>query len=512
MKDKSLIEGGILVLNLGGNLAQYYAKKIRKMNVFSSIMYAGKVEIDEINKLKPNGILICGEVDDIKDTIIDKGIFSLGIPVLALSDAMLVMCKILNGKVEKKSFKGEKRVYNTSEKSLLVKDMESFFVNFDNNSVVKELPETFNVTAICEGYPSVIEDTQRKLFGCQFQLVENKTQHANNILRYFVFDVCNCNRDWVAEKFMLRSIALLKEVIGDGHVLLGLSGGVDSAVVAALLFKAIGERLHCVFVDHGFMRKDEPELVKKVFTENFPVSLTCVDAGKRFMDKLQGVSDAEQKRKIIGAEFISVFLEEAKKIGKLDHFAQGTIYPDVIESGVGSGGELIKSHHNVGGLPELLGFNSLIEPLRWLFKPEVRLLGTALGLPSHMVDRQPFPGPGIAIRCLGALTVERVEMVRHSDAILREEVDNFGLTCMADQFFTVLTGVRSVGIDEGKRSYFEAIAIRAVKTDDFMIAENVYYPKELLDTVSKRILSEVPCVSRVLLDISPKPPASIEWE
>ncbi|NLJ64086.1 MAG: glutamine-hydrolyzing GMP synthase [Christensenellaceae bacterium] len=512
MKNKSLIEGGILVLNLGGNLAQYYAKKIRKMNVFSSILYAGKANINEINQFKPNGILICGEINHIEDITIAEDIFSLDIPVLALGDAMLVMCKALGGKVENKSFKGDKLIDVAVEKSLLLKDINSFTAYFDCNGVASEVPASFVVTANCEGHPCAIENTQKKLFGCKFQLTKNETQYTDSIIKNFLFDICNCSRDWVAEKFMLRSIDLLKEAIGDGHVLLGLSGGVDSAVVAALLYKAIGERLHCVFVDHGFMRKGEPELVKKVFTDSFPVSLTCVDAGKRFMDKLEGVSDAEQKRKIIGAEFISVFLEEAKKIGKLDHFAQGTIYPDVIESGAGSGGELIKSHHNVGGLPELLGFNSLIEPLRWLFKPEVRLLGTALGLPSHLVDRQPFPGPGIAIRCLGAPTFERVEMVRLSDAILREEVEKFGLKYMADQYFTVLTGVRSVGIHEGKRSYFEAIAIRAVKTDDFMTAENIYYPKELLDIVSRRILSEVPCVSRVLLDISPKPPASIEWE
>ncbi|MDO5023131.1 MAG: glutamine-hydrolyzing GMP synthase [Eubacteriales bacterium] len=342
--------------------------------------------------------------------------------------------------------------------------------------------------------------------------VATEEENIESQLTNFMFDICNCKKDWTAENFIDKSTEETKAQVGDGSVLLGLSGGVDSTVTAALLYKAIGSRLHCVFVDHGFMRKGEPELVKKIFTEYFPVSLTCVDARQRFMDKLKDVNDPEKKRKIIGAEFIEVFKEEAKKLGKLDHFAQGTIYPDIIESGTAGAGKLVKSHHNVGGLPKELGFTSLVEPLKYLFKPEVRKIGSALGLPDEFVLRQPFPGPGLSVRCLGILTPERVDLVRESDAILREEIAKAGLQQFADQYFTVLPGIRSVGVKDGERVFYEAIAIRAVKTTDFMTADWVYYPKELLNTISNRILNEVPGINRVLLDISPKPPASIEWE
>ena len=310
--------------------------------------------------------------------------------------------------------------------------------------------------------------------------------------------------------FARRAVDSLKQAIGDGSVL--LSGGVDSAVVAALLYKAIGDRLYCVFVDHGFMRKDEPDMVKRVFTSHFPVHLVAVDAGRRFLSKLRGVTDPEQKRKIIGAEFVAVFREEAAKLGKLDHFAQGTIYPDVIESGAAPGATVIKSHHNVGGLPKELGFTSLVEPLRNLFKDEVRELGTVLGLPREMVARQPFPGPGLAIRVIGEVTEEKLRLVRESDAILREEMANAGLAQSVSQYFTVLSGIRSVGVMGDERSYDQAIAIRAVNTDDFMTADWARIPHDTLALISRRIVNEIPGINRVLFDVTTKPPASIEWE
>ena len=335
-------------------------------------------------------------------------------------------------------------------------------------------------------------------FGSQFtQLIARRVRQAQVFSQVVPFNT---------------ALSDIRRAVGQGTVLLGLSGGVDSAVAAALIARAIGNRLYCVFVDHGFMRKDEPQLVAKVFTAHFPVHLSAVDASERFYQHLAGVTDPERKRKIIGAQFIEVFREEAAKLGALDHFAQGTIYPDVIESGAAPGSVTIKSHHNVGGLPKELGFTSLIEPLRTLFKDEVRELGRVLGLPPEMTDRQPFPGPGLAIRTLGELTRDKVEVTRQSDAILLEEFEKAGLHRQVSQFFTVNAGLRSVGVMGDERSYDTAVAIRAVTTDDFMTADWARIPYDLLALISRRIVNEVPGVNRVLLDITTKPPASIEWE
>lgn len=504
---------GIIVLNLGGDIANDYSKLIRKQNVFARVLFAGSATIDTIKEANPQGIVICGNVSRKEEYSLDKQIFALGVPILGVADGMLAMVSTFGGTIEPSNTKAHSEEISVKSSVLLKGLPDKIKVFNDPAGKAADLPEGFVSVANSESLQnSVIENKDKNFFGCSFQISSGESKHFDKILSSFLFDVCNCQKDWNVENFINSSVKEIKNIIGNGSVLLGLSGGVDSAVAAALLYKAIGSRLHCVFVDHGFMRKGESELVKQIFTEFFPVSLTCVDARQRFMDKLIGVDDPEKKRKIIGAEFLEVFKEESKKIGKLDYFAQGTIYPDIIESGAAGAGKLVKSHHNVGGLPKELGFTSLIEPLKYLYKHEVRKVGSALGLPNEFVLRQPFPGPGIAVRCLGALTKERVNLVRESDAILREEVKKANLQQFADQYFTVLPGIKSVGVKNGQRVLFEAIAIRAVKTVDFMTADWVCYPEELLRTVSNRILNEVPGVNRVLLDISPKPPASIEWE
>jgi len=328
----------------------------------------------------------------------------------------------------------------------------------------------------------------------------------------FLFDTCGCRADWNVEAFIEDAIGEIQAQVGDKRVLLGLSGGVDSAVCAALIHRAIGKQLDCVFVNHGLMRKGEPEEVCRVFTKTFDVNLVAVDASARFFEKLRGVTDPEQKRKVIGAEFIEVFAQEATRLGRLDFLAQGTIYPDIIESGTAPGDEVIKSHHNVGGLPEHIQFAGLVEPLRMLFKDEVRQVGKALGLPDSMVNRQPFPGPGLGVRVMGELTPDRVHLVREADAILREEIEASPIRAEISQFFTVLTGAKSVGVQGGKRAYDDVICLRAVKTTDFMTADWVRIPYDLVARIAGRITAEVPGISRVVLDVTDKPPAAIEWE
>jgi len=331
-------------------------------------------------------------------------------------------------------------------------------------------------------------------------------------LEAFLFDQCGANADFTAERFVEDAVRAIRGQVGDGRVLLGLSGGVDSSVVAALLHRAIGDRLDCVFVNHGLMRKGEPEEVERVFTRDFPVHLVAVDAEARFLRALKGVADPEQKRKIIGAEFIQVFAEEARKLGALNFFAQGTIYPDIIESGAMPGEGVIKSHHNVGGLPEDIQFDGIVEPLKMLFKDEVRAVGRALSLPETMVARQPFPGPGLGVRVVGALTKEKIHIVREADFIFREELDKAGLLPGISQCFAVLTGVQSVGLRKNVRAYEHVVALRAVLTTDFMTADWVRIPYEVVARASERITAEVPGVGRVVLDVTRKPPGSIEWE
>lgn len=507
----------VVILDFGGQYTQLIARRVRQLKVYSHVV-SYKTSLESILALEPNAVILSGGPSSVRDDnapMCDPALFEQGIPVLGICYGMQLMSKLLGGEVEH----ADKREYglttvrfNTAA-PLFVACPEDSACWMSHTDQVVRLPAGFENIAYTGTCPhAAMAHIQKKLYGIQFHPEVTHSADGMQVLSNFLFEVAGLKAEWEMAGYAETTIANIKEAVGDGTVLLALSGGVDSAVTAALLYKAIGDRLHCVFVDHGFMRKGEPEMVRDVFTGHFPVSLTCVDAGKRFMDKLKDVSDPEKKRKIIGAEFINVFKDESAKLGKLDHFAQGTIYPDVIESGAVEGSNVIKSHHNVGGLPKELGFTSLIEPLRMLFKDEVRALGLVLGLPKEMVYRQPFPGPGLAIRVMGDLTEEKVSLVRESDAILREEIAKSGLDSELSQYFTVLTGVRSVGVMGDERTYFNAIAIRAVTTDDFMTADFAKIPYDVLGLISRRIVNEVPGVNRVLLDVTTKPPASIEWE
>ncbi len=508
----------IVILDFGSQFTQLIARRVRQAHVFSQVL-PYNASLEQIKALNPAGLILSGGPSNVNmqdAPVCDMGVFTLGVPVLGVCYGMQLMSTALGGRVEP----ARKREYGLSRvrfdvSARLFKGLKpESDCWMSHGHQVTEAPHGFTVTAQTDTCPiAAMEDASRNFYGVQFHPEVTHSQLGSDIIRNYVLNICGCNEDWQMSSFAETAINEIREVVGEkGTVLLALSGGVDSAVVAALISKAIGERLYCVFVDHGFMRKNEPEMVKEVFSAYFPVHLSALDSSDRFYEKLKGVTDPEHKRKIIGAEFISVFREEAHKLGALDHFAQGTIYPDVIESGAAPGSVTIKSHHNVGGLPKELGFTSLIEPLRFLFKDEVRELGRVLGLPAEMTDRQPFPGPGLAIRTLGELTRKKVDLTRESDAILLEEFAKAGLNKQVSQYFTVNTDLRSVGVMGDERSYDTAIAIRAVTTDDFMTADWARIPYDLLAHISRRIVNEIPGVNRVLLDITTKPPASIEWE
>jgi GMP synthase (glutamine-hydrolysing) len=507
----------VIILDFGGQYTQLIARRVRQAKVLSRVLPCS-TPVAQLQAHAPKGIILSGGPASVlagDAPTCDPAVFEMGIPVLGICYGMQLMAKMRGGQVAaagKREY-GLRNVFLTQDCSLFDGLPAQVSAWMSHTYQVEQLPPGFRQVASTDTCRNAaMADEGRGLYGLQFHPEVTHTQHGMDMLERFLHRICGCADDWQMEDFARQAIQQIRDAVGQGSVLLGLSGGVDSSVVAALIYRAIGDRLHCVFVDHGFMRKDEPRMVKEVFTKTFPVTLVAVDAADRFMNKLKGVSDPEQKRKIIGAEFVAVFRDEAAKLGKLDHFAQGTIYPDVIESGAAPGSTVIKSHHNVGGLPKELGFTSLIEPLRMLFKDEVRQLGLVLGLPPEMVNRQPFPGPGLAIRVIGDLTREKVALVRESDAILREEIASAGLTGDISQYFTVLSGIRSVGVMGDERSYDHAIAIRAVTTDDFMTADWARIPYETLALVSRRIVNEIPGINRVLFDVTTKPPASIEWE
>ncbi len=509
----------VVILDFGAQYTQLIARRVRECGVFSEVL-PYTATIDEILDKQPKGLILSGGPASVlaEDAPkCDSGVLSLGIPVLGICYGMQLTAYLLDGKVsacQQREYGRTQTVMDKRDEGLLggMSDESSCWMS--HTFQVVGLPDGFESLAHTDCCPNAaMANDERQIYGVQFHPEVTHTQEGMQVLKNFLYKICHLQGDWNMENYAEIAVRQIREQVGEhGTVLLGLSGGVDSSVAAALLQRAIGDRLTCVYVDHGFMRQGESEQVVEVFSNTFPVKLVHANAAELFFRELEGVTDPEQKRKIIGKSFVEVFKQEAGKLGKLDYFAQGTIYPDVIESGSTKGSAVIKSHHNVGGLPKELGFTSLVEPLRMLFKDEVRKLGLALGLPESLVMRQPFPGPGLAIRVIGDLTPEKVEIVRQSDYVLRDEIAKAGLDKGISQYFTVLTGARSVGVMGDERTYAYAIAIRAVTTDDFMTADVAQIPYDVLGKIATRIVGDVHGVNRVLFDITTKPPASIEWE
>ena len=508
----------IVILDFGGQYTQLIARRVRENRVFSEVV-PWNIPAEEIKQRKPAGVILSGGPSSVCDPDaphISPAIYDLGVPVLGICYGMQLTAHLLGGKVQKAQEREYGRVtVRMKEQAGLLSGMSASSSCWMSHTwQVVQCPPGFHAIAETDNCPvAAMANEERRVYGVQFHPEVTHTDEGKRLIRNFLYDICGCVGDWTMDAYAETAVKQIREVTGEtGTVLLALSGGVDSSVAAALIYRAIGKRLTCVFVDHGLLRKGESEQVCHVFSHLFPVRFVRADASEKFFADLKGVTEPEEKRHIIGRDFIEVFREEAAKLGKLDYFAQGTIYPDVIESGQGTNAAVIKSHHNVGGLPKELGFTELIEPLRMLFKDEVRALGEALGLPKELVWRQPFPGPGLSIRVIGEVTPEKVEIVRESDAIFREEIAKAGLDRQVNQYFSVLTGVHSVGVMGDERTYDYTIALRAVTTDDFMTADWARLPYDLIAAVSARIVNEVPHASRVVLDVTTKPPASIEWE
>ena len=505
-----------IVLDFGGQYNQLIARRVRECGVYCEVYSYRNTTIEKIKEMKPQGIIFTGGPNSVYEENsphISKEIFELGIPVLGICYGCQLMAYTLGGTVspaEMREYGKTMTEYNTE--SLLFDGLSEKNISWmSHTDYISELPEGFVAVAHTESCPAgAIENKERKLYGIQFHPEVNHTVDGVKMLHNFLYKVCGFTGDWTMENYAQTAIKDIREKVGDGKVLLALSGGVDSSVAAALLAKAVGNQLTCIFVDHGFMRKNEGDEVEQAFA-NWGINFVRVNAKEQFMAKLNGVSDPETKRKTIGEEFIRVFEQEAKKIGKVDFLVQGTIYPDVIESGVGDAA-VIKSHHNVGGLPEYVDFKEIIEPLRLLFKDEVRKLGTELGLSDVLVWRQPFPGPGLAIRIIGEITDEKLTILQDADWIFREEITKAGLDRDIHQYFAVLTNMRSVGVMGDGRTYDYTLALRGVTTTDFMTADFARIPYEVLETVSARIVNEVKNINRVVYDVTTKPPATIEWE
>ena len=508
----------VIVLDFGGQYNQLIARRVRENNVYCEV-HPYTLSLEKIKSMNPKGIIFTGGPNSVyaeDSAVCSKEIFEMGIPILGICYGSQLMAHLLEGKVATApvSEYGKTEVAVENDSKLFEGVSPSTICWMSHTDYIEKVPEGFKVTAHTPVCPvAAMENVERGLYAVQFHPEVMHTQEGMKMLSNFVHNICECQGDWKMDSFVETSIVALREKIGNGKVLCALSGGVDSSVAAVMLSKAIGKQLTCVFVDHGLLRKNEGDEVEAVFGPEGPYDLNFirVNAQDRFYEKLKGVEEPEAKRKIIGEEFIRVFEEEAKKIGAVDYLVQGTIYPDVIESGLGKSA-VIKSHHNVGGLPDCVDFKEIVEPLRLLFKDEVRKVGQELGIPDYLVFRQPFPGPGLGIRIIGEVTAEKVRIVQDADWIYREEIAKAGVDKNLGQYFAALTNMRSVGVMGDFRTYDYAIALRAVTTSDFMTAESAELPWEVLGKVTTRIVNEVKGVNRVLYDCTGKPPATIEFE
>ena len=508
----------VLILDFGGQYNQLIARRVRECNVYCEV-HPYNMPLEKIKEFAPIGIIFTGGPNSVYEETsphVDEEVFRLGVPILGICYGCQLMAHTLGGSVTAATDAsareyGKTETYFDTACKLFRGLSEKSITWMSHGDYMERVPEGFSLVAHSDNCPNVaICDEKRGFYGVQFHPEVNHTENGTAMLRNFLYEVCHAHGDWTMSDYLKTQIAALREKIGDGKVPLARSGGGEASVAAALLAKAVGKQLTCVFVDHGLLRKNEGDEVEAAFRQ-WDINFVRVDAERRFLDKLKDISDPERKRKIIGEEFIRVFEEEAKKIGRVDFLVQGTIYPDVIESGLGNSA-VIKSHHNVGGLPDYVDFREIIEPLRLLFKDETRQLGRELGLPEYLVMRQPFPGPGLAIRVIGDITKEKLDTLRDADAIFREEIANAGLEYMISQYFAVLTNVRSVGVMGDGGTYDYTLALRGVTTTDFMTADWARIPYEVLDRVSVRIVNEVRGISRIVYDITSKPPATIEWE